>query len=122
ARDPRDPDATAAHADAGRGGRARGGGDPGILRSALMSGAALIERLTAGGDWQAARPLGDRALAAYAEHGCLLLKDFASAALLQAFRDEAATLIGLVLDELRLGGRASAVDRSAPALALLVTS
>jgi len=85
-----------------------------------MSGAALIERLTARGDWQAARPLGDGALAAYAEHGCLLLKDFAPAALLQAFRDEAATLIGLVLDELRLDRAASRVDRFDRGLDLLL--
>ena len=87
-----------------------------------MAGAPPIERFSVSADWEAERPLGPVALAAYAEHGCLLLRGFAPRKLLGAFRDEAATMIGLLLDELGLRRAASTVDRFDRGLDLLVAA
>jgi hypothetical protein len=82
--------------------------------------AVALERFRVRGDWDAERPLSESALAAYAEHGCLLLNDFTPPALLQAFREEAATMIGLLLDALGLDPAASGVDRFDRGLDLLL--
>jgi hypothetical protein len=87
-----------------------------------MGAAADVERLTVAADWDRERPLSDGALAAYAEHGCLRLRNFAPPALLSAFRDEAATMIGLVLDELGLDPRASSLERFDRGLDLLLAA
>ena len=81
-----------------------------------------LERVSVSADWDAERPLGDAALAGYAEHGVLRLRAFAPAALLAAFRDEAATMIRLLLDELGLDARASRVDRFDRGLDLLLAA
>ena len=51
----------------------------------LRSGSGTPDAFTVtGADWESASPLDDRALAAYAEHGCLLLRSFAPAAAMAA--------------------------------------
>jgi ectoine hydroxylase-related dioxygenase (phytanoyl-CoA dioxygenase family) len=87
-----------------------------------MGDVGALERVSVRGDWDAERPLDDAALAAYAEHGVLHLRAFAPAALLGAFRDEAATMIRLLLDELGLDARASRVDRFDRGLDLLLAA
>ncbi|HEY2996148.1 MAG TPA: phytanoyl-CoA dioxygenase family protein [Methylomirabilota bacterium] len=82
----------------------------------------VLDRVRVDADWDAERPLGAAALAAYAEHGVLRLRGFAPPALLSAFRDETATLIGLQLDELRLDRAASSVDRFDRGLDLLLAA
>jgi len=79
-------------------------------------------RFTISADWDAERPLSETALAAYAEHGCLHLRHFAPPAVLSAFREESATMIGLVLDELGLDHSTSAVDRFDRGLDLLLAA
>ena len=66
-----------------------------------------IARFTVEADWDAERPLSDAARSAYAEHGTLLLRRFAPAELIARFREEAATMIGLMLGELGLDAAAS---------------
>jgi hypothetical protein len=87
-----------------------------------MGEAATIAGLGVGGDWSAPAPLSDAALAAYADHGCLVLHDFTPAELLTRFRDEAATMIGLVLADLGLDAGASRVDRFDRGLDLLLAA
>ena len=87
-----------------------------------MGAAGVSERFAVSADWDAERPLGESALAAYADAGCLHLRDFAPPTLLRAFREESATMIGLVLDELGLDHRASAVDRFDRGLDLLLAA
>jgi len=81
-----------------------------------------LERVSVSADWDAERPLGDAALAGYAEHGVLRLRAFAPAALLSAFRDEAATMIRLLLDELGLDAGGVRVDRFDRGLELLLAA
>jgi len=87
-----------------------------------MGAVVEIDRFSIAADWDAERPLSDAALAAYAEHGCLRLRDFAPRPLLSAFREESATMIGLVLDELGLDRRTSKVDRFDRGLDLLLAA
>jgi hypothetical protein len=51
-----------------------------------------IARFTVEADWDAERPLPDAARAPYAEHGALLLRRFAPAAVVARFREKAASL------------------------------
>jgi hypothetical protein len=81
-----------------------------------------VERLAVRADWDAERPLGDEARAAYAAQGCLLLRGFAPADLLARFREEVATMIGLMLAELRLDASASTVARFDRGLDLLLAA
>ncbi|HEU4367468.1 MAG TPA: phytanoyl-CoA dioxygenase family protein [Methylomirabilota bacterium] len=81
-----------------------------------------IAPLTVSADWDAEHPLSEAALAAYASHGCLRLRGFAPPGLLGRFREEAATLIGLVLDELGLTGAASTIARFDRGLDLLLAA
>jgi ectoine hydroxylase-related dioxygenase (phytanoyl-CoA dioxygenase family) len=83
---------------------------------------AATARFTVSADWDAERPLPDTALAAYAAEGCLLLRGFAPADLLARFREEAATVIGLVLAELELDSAASRVARFDRGLDLLLAA
>jgi Phytanoyl-CoA dioxygenase (PhyH) len=85
-----------------------------------MDGA--IARFTIGADWDAERPLTADALDAYATHGCLLLRGFAAPDMLARFRDEAATMIGLVGDELGLDAAASSLHRFDRGLDLLLAA
>jgi len=85
-----------------------------------MGDAAAITAFTVSAD--AERPLSDAALAAYASHGCLLLRGFAAPDLLARFRDEAATLIGLVAGELGLDAAASRLARFDRGLDLLLAA
>jgi hypothetical protein len=71
-------------------------------------------------DWESATPLDERARAAYAEHGCLLLREFAAGAVMAAFRDEARTTVQLVAHALGLDLAASGVDRFDRGLDLIV--
>ena len=87
-----------------------------------MVAAAMSERFTVSADWDAERPLSEAALAAYQEHGGLLLREFAPPALLSAFREESATMIGCVLDELGLDRGASQLDRFDRGLDLLLAA
>jgi ectoine hydroxylase-related dioxygenase (phytanoyl-CoA dioxygenase family) len=73
-----------------------------------------------GADWESVSPLDDRARAAYAEHGCLLLRDFAPAAVLTAFQEEARTTVELVAQALGLDLAASRVARFDRGLDLVV--
>ena len=82
----------------------------------------LPDRMTVAADWDAEDPLDAAALAAYREHGVMRLRGFAPPALLSAFREEVATLIGLVLAELRLDRGASRIDRFDRGLDLLLTA
>ena len=77
-------------------------------------------RFTVSADWDDERPLSDAALAAYAADGCLLLRDFAPADLLARFREEVATMVGLVLAELALDPAVSTIARFDRGLDLLV--
>ena len=88
----------------------------------MIEPVAILDRVSVSADWDVERPLDTAALAAYGEHGVLHLRGFAPPALLRAFRDEAATMIGLVLDELGLDRRASRVDRFDRGLDLLVAA
>jgi ectoine hydroxylase-related dioxygenase (phytanoyl-CoA dioxygenase family) len=87
-----------------------------------VTGAAAIARFAVSAEWDTERPLADAALAAYAEHGCLLLRGFAPTPLLARFREEAATMIGLVLAELGLDAAASRVARFDRGLDLLLAA
>jgi len=87
-----------------------------------MGETATAERFTVRADWDAERPLSETALAAYGEHGCLLLREFAAADVVTRFRDEAATMIGLLLAELRLERAASTLERFDRGLDLLLTA
>jgi hypothetical protein len=87
-----------------------------------MSVSAVLERVSVAADWDAERPLDGAALATYAEHGVLRLRGFAPPELVRAFRDETATMIGLVLAELGLDRAASRVDRFDRGLDLLVAA
>ncbi len=90
-----------------RAGRRR---DPRASGCRLMDAGAAIGRFTVTADWDAERPLPDAALTAYATHGCLLLRGFAAPDLLARFRDEVATILGLVLRERGLDPAGSALD------------
>jgi hypothetical protein len=81
---------------------------------------AATARFTVSADWNAERPLSDAALAAYAADGCLLLRGFAPGDLLARFREEVATMVGLVLAELRLNAAASGIERFDRGLDLLL--
>jgi ectoine hydroxylase-related dioxygenase (phytanoyl-CoA dioxygenase family) len=83
---------------------------------------ASIARFTISADWDAERPLAADALDAYATHGCLLLRDFTAPDLLARFRDEAATMIGLVGSELGLDASASSLHRFDRGLDLLLAA
>jgi hypothetical protein len=83
---------------------------------------AASARFTISADWDAERPLTADALDAYAVHGCLLLRGFATPDLLARFRDEAATMIGLVGGELGLDASASALRRFDRGLDLLLAA
>jgi hypothetical protein len=83
---------------------------------------AAIARLTVSADWDAECPLPDTALAAYGAGGCLLLRGFTPADLLTRFRQEAATMVGLVLAELGLDAAASKVHRFDRGLDLLLAA
>jgi Phytanoyl-CoA dioxygenase (PhyH) len=87
-----------------------------------MDGTAAIAHTTVSADWGAERPLSDAALAAYATHGCLQLRGFAPPDLLARFRDEAATMIGLVLAELGIDAAASRLGRFDRGLDLLLAA
>ena len=87
-----------------------------------MGDVGALERVSVSADWDAERPLDEAALAAYAEHGVLQLRAFAPAALLGAFRDEAATMIRLLVEELGLDARASRSDRFDRGLDLLLAA
>ena len=76
-----------------------------------MTDAAAIARFTVSADWEAERPLSDAALATYARQGCLLLRGFAAPDLIARFRDEVATMLGLVLRERGLDPAGSALAR-----------
>ena len=82
----------------------------------------VLAQLTVHGDWSAEQPLSDTALATYTDQGCLRLRGFADSGLLARFREEAAVLISLVLDELRLGGGTSHIDRFDRGLDLLLAA
>jgi ectoine hydroxylase-related dioxygenase (phytanoyl-CoA dioxygenase family) len=87
----------------------------------LRSGSATPDAFTVtGADWESASPLDDRALAAYAEHGCLLLRSFAPAAAMAAFQDEARTTVELIAQALGLDLAASGVARFDRGLDLIV--
>jgi hypothetical protein len=87
-----------------------------------MGETATAERFTVRADWDAERPLTEMALAVYGEQGCLLLREFAAADAVTRFRDEAATMIGLLLAELRLDRAASTLQRFDRGLDLLLTA
>jgi Phytanoyl-CoA dioxygenase (PhyH) len=87
-----------------------------------MVEAALPRACTVRADWDAECPLTEAALTAYAEHGGLLLRDFAPAGLVARFHDEAATMIALVLRELRLDAAASRLSRFDRGLDLLLAA
>jgi phytanoyl-CoA dioxygenase PhyH len=76
-----------------------------------VTDAAAIARFTVSADWEAERPLSDAALATYARQGCLLLRGFAAPDLIARFRDEVATMLGLVLRERGLDPAGSALAR-----------
>jgi hypothetical protein len=76
-----------------------------------VTDAATIARFTVSADWESERPLSEEALAAYASQGCLLLRGFAAPELLERFRDEVATMLGLVLRERGLDPARSALTR-----------
>jgi hypothetical protein len=83
---------------------------------------AGLAGVTTHADWSAERPLPDTALAAYAAHGFLKLPGFAAPEQLRAFRDEAATMIGLILSELGLSAAGSPLDRFDRGLDLLLAA
>jgi hypothetical protein len=83
---------------------------------------AAFAGVTARADWSAERPLPDSALASYAAHGFLKLPGFATPEQLRRFRDEAATMIGLVLAELGLSAGGSRLDRFDRGLDLLLAT
>jgi hypothetical protein len=87
-----------------------------------MDTGATVVRFSVSADWESEQPLSDAALAAYATHGCLLLRGFAPADLLARFREEAATMIGLVLAELGLDAAASSIARFDRGLDLLLAA
>ena len=87
-----------------------------------MGEPATAEQFTVRADWDAERPLPETALTAYGEHGCLLLREFAPADVVTRFRDEAATMIGLLLAELHLDRAASTLERFDRGLDLLLTA
>jgi Phytanoyl-CoA dioxygenase (PhyH) len=87
-----------------------------------MDGSAAIARFTVSADGDAERPLSDAALATYATHGCLLVRGFTAPDLLARFRDEAATMIGLVLAELGLPAGLSKLERFDRGLDLLLAA
>jgi ectoine hydroxylase-related dioxygenase (phytanoyl-CoA dioxygenase family) len=76
-----------------------------------VTDAGAVASFTVAADWDTERPLPDAALASYAIHGCLLLRDFAAADLLARFRDEVATVLGLVLREQGIDPARSTVAR-----------
>jgi hypothetical protein len=83
---------------------------------------AAIRPLTVSAEWDAEQPLSAAALATYATHGCLVLRGFTSAELLARFRDETATLVGLVVAELALDVSVSAIARFDRGLDLLLAA
>lgn len=85
-----------------------------------MSATASDAFTVAGADWESARPLPVHARAAYAKHGCLLLKDFAPTGVMTAFWEEARTTIELVAQALGLDIAASGVARFDQGLDLIV--
>jgi len=84
--------------------------------------AAAITRITVSADWDAERPLSDAALDAYATEGCLRLRGFTAPDLLARFRDEAATMIALLLAELGLDAAESKVEQFDRGLDLLLAA
>jgi phytanoyl-CoA dioxygenase PhyH len=87
-----------------------------------MDAGATIARFTVTADWDAERPLSDAALTGYATHGCLLLRGFTAPCLLASFREEVATMLGLVLRERGLDPAGSALTRFDRGLDLLLTA
>jgi hypothetical protein len=87
-----------------------------------MDAAAARARVTVEADWSAEPPLSEAALAAYTSHGCLRLRGFTTPEQLARFRDEAATMIGLVLAELGLDAATSRLQRFDRGLDLLLAA
>jgi hypothetical protein len=85
-----------------------------------MAAPPASARFTVDADWDAEQPLSESALDAYSTHGVLLLRGFAPADLLDRFREEIATMVGLVVRELGLDPAASRVARFDRGLDLLL--